>query len=382
VTVGTTSFEITSSARFVSAAQETFTCETAGGTADYIQTTSSAKWPALGSRAPVSQSSIVSTPASAGLLVKVKNQAEEPVEGATVTATGASAKLTQITPAAGCVIFASLTPEMYTVSVSRSTWVDKGGKTPTTKEVKVTAGTLATTELPLAAPGGIIAEFESNLVKPVESDTFVASQANVPAPKWFVGGTAGAPKASVALTGLFPFAKLEGTWKPEPYNVYAGDCELNNPETVTAAGEKLKTIRLVNVEPNATTTVKNVEAPAVNVKVWEGTKATKLAAITSNEAKIINTECKGQSAQPTLKEVSFEHKVSVAAGVIVQKYQPYAKKLEFCVVAKLPAVGGSYYKYLSPAPFENAKKAGTATIEVWMKEVASGYTKSAGELKC
>jgi Tfp pilus assembly protein PilV len=379
VTEGGTVFTITSSARFVSASKETFTCEAVGGTADYIQTTSSAKWPALRSRPAVSQSSIVSTPTTAGLLVKVKNQDEEPVEGATVNVKGASLNATQITPAVGCVIFGSLTPETLKVAVSKSTWVDKGGKTPTTKESTVTAGTLATAELTIAAPGGIIAEFESNLVKPVEADTFVAAQNNIPAPTWFVGGKAGTPLTSVELTGLFPFAKLvEKVWTPEPYSVYAGDCELNNPEKVTALGEKLKP-REAKVEPNAVVTVPKVEAPALNVKVYEGTKAVKGAVATSNEAKIINTECAKLAAQPNIKEVPFEHKVSVAAGALVQKYQPYAKKLEFCVVVK---IGVNYYKYKSPAPFENSKKAGAVLIEVWMKEVAAGYTKSAGILTC
>src|SRR5690242_11998385 len=43
-----TTFTISSSAQFVSASKEAFTCESSGGGADYIQTTSSVSWPALG----------------------------------------------------------------------------------------------------------------------------------------------------------------------------------------------------------------------------------------------------------------------------------------------------------------------------------------------
>src|ERR1039458_3492536 len=45
-----TVFTVTSSARYVSAGQETFACETTGGGANFIATTSSVRWPGLGPR--------------------------------------------------------------------------------------------------------------------------------------------------------------------------------------------------------------------------------------------------------------------------------------------------------------------------------------------
>src|SRR5271165_3336658 len=75
-------FSVTSSAEFASAEKEKLTCETSGATADYIRTRSSATWPALGARPPVSESSVVSTSSGSDEEIKVENQDKEPVEGA------------------------------------------------------------------------------------------------------------------------------------------------------------------------------------------------------------------------------------------------------------------------------------------------------------
>jgi type II secretory pathway pseudopilin PulG len=375
-----TVFTITSSARFVAASKETFTCEVVGGTADYIQTTSTATWPALKSRPAVSQSSIMSTPSTAALMVKVKNQNEEPVEGATVTVTVASGKLIQITAAAGCVIFGAMTPEKVKVAVSKSTWVDKAGKSPPAeKEVSVLAGSLSSSEFTIAQPGGIRVKFENNPPPPeVETDTFYAEQTGIPAPPDFVGGKAGTPAHEVELPGLFPFAEAKAPHTAEPYTVFAGDCSANNPAKVTENTEKLKAPTAA-VEPNAVAKV-TLEAPAVKVTVWQGEslakKETELAKSTS--AKIINPECSKTSAQ-NFKEVPFERNVVISAGKLEPKYQyqPYATKLELCVSALLL---GEWYK--NTFPISNTVKAGGGPFTLYLKEKSANYKKGKAELKC
>jgi type II secretory pathway pseudopilin PulG len=378
-------FTITSSAEFVTAAKETFTCGTSAGTADYIRTKSSATWTSLGSRPPVTQSSIVSTPSSAGLMVKIENQDKEPVEGANVTAEGTSLSAIETTPAAGCVIFGALKAQTDKISVVKSNYVDVNGKNPpASKEFKVAAGTLGEVAFKIAAPGSIAATFGSNGVftEAIKGISFVAYQSGIStAPNYFVKETTGnEPQHIAELTGLFPFAKLEGTWKPEPYTVYAGDCKANEPSIVGA------TNKTAPVEPNAVAPV-NVELPAVNVTVWEGTKGTPTVKHpTATAAMIINPECSGVTPVGASKAVTFEHKVNVSTttGNIEAPYlyQPYAKKLEFCFVA---LISKKYYKYKSPTPFiENKKKEGTANISVYIKEPATtaGYSNSASELKC
>src|ERR1019366_658544 len=109
---------------------------------------------ALGSRAPVTQSSIV-TNAASGLLVKVFNQNSEPVSGALVKLSG-EATGEQTTPASGCVTFLGLSAKEGTVAGTKGTWVDKAGKTPpATKVVKLSTTSIITEEFTTAEPGSL-----------------------------------------------------------------------------------------------------------------------------------------------------------------------------------------------------------------------------------
>lgn len=394
--VNGTVFTIGSSARYVSATNEALTCgTTSGGNADYLQTTSSVTWPALaaGKRPPVTQSSIVTNPPGSSLLVTVKNQNNEPVEGATVTVYGVTSKTTtsQTTPASGCVLFAALAASDTTVEVgaTKGTWVDTQGKVAPAKKVVTLSQTTVTTQpFTIAEPGSIQATFESNKVTVgITGATFFAYQSGIKAPSDFVGGVAGG-QASVTLAGLFPFAKQITPFLPEPYVVYAGDCEANNPETVTA---KAVPYQKVAVTPNGVTPV-TVDAPAVTVTIDENTQkqvvtekkaATLVTTAQAPTAKIINSECSSATAQNVT--VAFEHTVPLITGKLdpKYKYQPYAKKLEFCVVAK---IGASWYK--AKLPFENKVVAGTTLATFYMKSlpaesVTTTYSgKSAVELKC
>jgi hypothetical protein len=102
-------------------------------------------------------------------------------------------------------------------------------------------------------------------------------------------------------------------------------------------------------------------------------------AVQLENAMIINSECKGVTPVGAAKAVTYEHpvKVSTTTGHIEAPYlyQPYAKKLEFCVTAKF---GTTYYKYESPSPYiENKIAGGTANIPIYLKEgTGSGYFKS------
>jgi Tfp pilus assembly protein PilX len=369
VEIGKIKFTVTSSASFVSAEKNALTCETAGGGANYIQTTSSVRWTGLASTRPaVTQSSILSTIAT-GLLVKVKDQNEEPVAGATVTLTGADTGA-QTTPASGCVVFTGLSPGSVTVAVSKSTWVDVNGKSPpTSKTVTVVSERTETSEAQIAEPGAIMATFETyeggKYVTGVRGDTFVAAQAGIAEPSDFVGGTAGNYELSVTTEKtLFPFAKSKVA---EPYTVYAGDCPANAPETVTASGEKLKA-REAKVTPNGTVTVNEpLEEPPVKVTVYEGTSgAGKKNLLPSAEsAYITNTKCEKQKAQNYPSGVTYKREVNISNGALTQEtaHQPYAKELEFCVTAR---VEGSYYR--ARVSFENKARGGVTVPAIYLKE--------------
>jgi Tfp pilus assembly protein PilV len=371
VTEGTTKFTITSSAQFVASANEQFTCSTTGGAADYLQTTSSVTWPALGGRQPVTQSSIVSTPISAGLLVKVIDQNSKGLSGATVSVTGANS---QITPTSGCVIFGGLAAGTVTAQAEDGSDVDIRGKTPTSNEVEVTGTALASSELQLAPPGTIVAEFE-NKTKAVTGSTFFALNSGIPTPPDFVGGAPSAYVASARQESLFPFTSA--------YTVFAGDCEKNNPEVIASpnpivSGKKEIVDPSVTLTAGGQTTVKVEEPEVSGVQVFEGTKAVPGSAVSSPySAKMINIECKAQNSQ-NYAPIEYKHAVTFdTSGNLVQKYWPYAAKLEFCVVM---LKSSTYYKY--QGAFANTAKAGVAGPKVYLKETTTGYSKSSSKLEC
>lgn len=382
-----TVFTIASSSKYVSAETSTFTCETSAGQANYLQTTSSATW--TGARSAVSQSSVVATPTSAVLVVRIKNQDAEAVEGATVTLTTGAGKSSQTTGSSGCVTFGGLAAESDKVAVEKSGWVGKGGEAVVEKTVSIVADKTATEELTLADPGAISATFisEESAAEPekaVAGDTFVAFQSHVaPSPEDFMEGTAGKYEASpksIKLEKLFPFAKLkEKTWEPEAYTVYAGDCTANNPTEVTGGTVKAKE---APVSPGITTSV-TVEAPPIKLKVYEGTKTTKKNLLASSpSAKIKNTECVGKTTHNhgTLTAAQTERTVAVSSGELTQEYrhQPYAKSLTICVTSP-EKISSDYRKYQGTVA--NTKKAGVA-LELFLLETTAGYSKSTSKLSC
>ncbi len=372
ITEGGTAFTITSSASFVSAEKNALSCESKGA-ADYIQTTSSAKWKALGTRPAVSQSSLISTLVT-GLLVKVKNQTEAPVEGVTVNVTGATA---QTTPASGCVLFIGLPPGAVTVSITKAGYVDTNGKEPPpSKPATINKEHIETTEFQIAPPGAIEAKFEAYNEKKekvaVTSDEFIAEQSHIAEPERFLGGKPETYVASAAIEKkLFPFTKPEKpTYPPEPYSVFAGICPSNNPKTVTKGGENLEPAE-GKVIANETAKVV-VEAPAINLTVYESTEAevtskknVKVLTTASAASEIVNPECVATAkAQNYAGTIPNKHKVTLnAEGHLTQKNWPYAKTLEICVIAK---DGVKFAKFLKSV--ENKSKLGIV-VPAYMKNV-------------
>ncbi len=380
-----TVFTVTSSANYVTAEKGSekaaLTCEKSGGAADYLQTKSSVIWPLLKGSA-VSQTSLINVPSSYVLLVKVVNQNKEAVSGATVAVTGGP---TSTTPSSGCVIFGGLSSGPYEVSVARGGFVDEQGKSP---PAPVTGITLTTTSIlektfTIAEPSTIAVEFESNGVATgIEGNSFYALDTAMKSPSDFVEQSA-TPVSKLSIGNAFPF-KTSG----DGYRVFAGECESNNAETLTAAlTEKAKDPSVeAPLTPGATYKVK-VEVPAVNVEVFEGTKTTPKNKITNPEyAYISNEACKGASAQ-NQTSIAYQHKVNLNEGKLETKYkyQPYAKELVLCVTA-YEGTAKKYYR--NTFKIENLKKAGSAAYKFYLQEVKntedSGKEENAtvGKLKC
>ncbi len=359
-TVNGTTFTVTSSAEFVSAAQNKLTCEVTGGAANYIQTTSKVTWPALPSG--VTQSSIVDVPTSLQLLVKTFNQAHEPLEGVSVAVRNRAETVTdaeETTPVSGCVVFGALPEKEVNVTAVAGADVNEAEEPSASAPAKeVTLSPTALTgpiEFTLAPPGTIEPTFESNgSTVGVTGDTFFATHTGVS--KALIGGTKSTYAPTAKLGGLFPFQTTSGG--PNPYKVYAGDCAANSPKTVAGIEEPS-----AQVEPNGTVKPK-IEVPALNVTVYKGATTSEGVLTSASSASIINKACS-----------STTHSVKItSAGLLEQKYQPYANELQLCVAAQ---IGSTYYK--NTQSFTNTAKAGTSQ-SFFLKK--SGYQSSTGVLAC
>ncbi len=358
VTETGTNFTIESKAQFVAAEKEEFTCETTGGSADFIQTTSTVSWrsltkkPKTGEEVPlekVSQSSIVPIPTSTSLQVNVRDQANEPVEGATVKVTGkVMGTVEQTTPQSGCVIFGALPDSEVAITATKAGWVnERQEETPSATEAKLSTTSLITKTFVIANPGSIVGEFVSGST-PVsaQGDTMYVTHTST---EPVLGGTANAYGSSVTATGLFPFQTPGKPPGESKYTAYAGDCK---EDPVTANGKGEVTDPAPQVNPGAVTTVK-IEVPAINVTVYEGASEASKGALDSRaEGTLSNVSC----PEATVRTVK-----TTSTGTLEHKYQPYAKKLKLCLAQ---TIGSSHYRYTTE--FANNAKAGITLPNVFM----------------
>jgi type II secretory pathway pseudopilin PulG len=342
-----TKFTIESKAQFVSAAKEEFACEVSGGTADYIQTTSKVSWASLTkqNREPeaVTQSSLIPVPTSSSLLVNVRDQANEDVEGATVKVTGESGTTyEQTTPESGCVIFGALPDKKVKITGTKTGWInEKLESEPAATEAQLSTSALVTKTFAIANPGSLLVEFQSagNPVG-VQGDTVYVAHTGAPEK---LLGTAGTYSSTITVPGLWPYQTAGSPPGPSPYTVYAG-CKETNPATISK-GEVATPAP--QVEPGAQTPVK-VELPAISLKLYEGSSSAS-PGLPDSKAEAKLTFC---GSSRTMK--------TTTAGALEQPYQPYTK-LTLCLTQ---LIGSQRYKYSSEV--SNTARAGVTVGPLYM----------------
>jgi prepilin-type N-terminal cleavage/methylation domain-containing protein len=356
-----TVYTVESSAEYVAAegSNPVLTCETTGGTASYIRTTSLVTWSATGTH-KASQTSIVQVPTSNTLVVKVLNQNGEPVSGATVGVSDESDNLTRTTPSTGCTVFGGLPGTTADVTATKSGWVNENEATaPPVLPVTVSKTATSEQKFTIGEPGEVTVRFleAGGSHAQATGSTFVVFQSKLESPTGFVGGEASKFVETVSLKDrtLFPFAKAS-------YSVFAGDCESNNPQVVTGTTEPTTVLVPANGNPEV-----NVYLPKVSVTLYEGTSTTtpKVLASSVEHAMIINPNCKGKPERTGT--VPYEHEVKFTNGSLEQHFQPYASELLLCMVVHK---GSKYFK-LEPK-FSNSSSAGISLTY---------YTEEAGVIK-
>jgi type II secretory pathway pseudopilin PulG len=271
VTQNGTVFTITSTAQYVSDSTATASCSSSATSANYLRTTSTVTWPALGSRKPIVETGIISPPPGSALIMQVTDASSLGVAGANVTATGPLPEATPHTletASNGCAILALL-PGEYKINVSKTGYVDQSWYSSSeldpnsTHSIYLTAESAAKEPFRFAPAGTLKAEFTTESAAS-EGDSFVAFNSLIPAPSFRQIGTV--EKYSKTVTSnatVFPFEAK--------YTAYAGTCEANNPVDVNPKNSIPPT---VTVPAGGEGKVK-VIAPPINIRVMTGTKAGK-----------------------------------------------------------------------------------------------------------
>ena len=341
VTSGGTHYTITSTAQYKSDSTGTASCTSSSAKADYIETTSTVTWPAIGSSKPVVETGIVSPPADSALIVQVLGASGEAVPKMTVEASGPSAISTE-TSTDGCAILA-VKPGEYSLNVKRAGYVDQYGYTESNKDPHysasfyVIAESTAKRSFEFAPAGGIEAKFTG---ANAEDDTFVAFNALTTLKEFGKLESYHATESTGAV--LFPFASK--------YTVYAGNCEADLPTSNGQASNPE-----VEIKPGAISPI-SIPVAAVNISVNSGTKAVPGTAINSFTGTLEDTGCK------TVR------KFTATTGVLPKPGMPFGS-YALCVTA---TVAGNPRKYSTAVLNNNAAGVTVPTIYLGEGEEKAG----------
>jgi Tfp pilus assembly protein PilV len=255
-----TKYTIISTSQYVADATATASCSSSTPSADYLQTTSKVTWPSLGVGKPVVETSVISPPPGAALIVQV-TESGTPIQGATVQVTGPSPATVE-TSTNGCAILAVL-PGEDQIHVSKSGYVDPNWYADSHDDLSVTrsvylpAETTAKEGYYLGRAGRLAVSFTTTGVISPEGDSFVAHNSGMATFKPVVE----AYKATVeSPMTVYPFP---GT---SPYTVYAGECEADRPKALNAGNPEVEV-----VVPAGGTAAVPVTQPPVKIKVMSGT---------------------------------------------------------------------------------------------------------------
>ena len=265
-TIDGTTYQVTSKSQFISGLNGASSCSSGGGSrADEVQTTSTVNWGTgstftNGGRAPVVLHGIITPSQGGSLIISATDQTGAGLAGVTATVTGPTTVSPLTTDSSGCAIFAGLAGGTYTVTYAAPPgYVDNTGKPPANWSGPVTSTQTATaTPLVLAQDGAISATFTTfynGLSQAATSDTFIASNTQMPSPSYAGFGTNNTFASTItSSTTLFPYAGTN-----DGYSVYAGGCQAEPPP----AGQ----IQTAVVQPTATTAVV-LPLPAMIVDVY------------------------------------------------------------------------------------------------------------------
>ncbi len=217
-----TNFTVTSTANFTSAGATVTGCTT--GAAAFYKIASIVSWKQGTSTQSLEEDSLLTRPVTGGLLVQVSDPLNNPLSGVAVVANGPSWQTAQ-TNSAGCTQFAGLSTGDYTVTLSKSGYVDINGNATPSSTVPVGTSGSQLTGLQLgAASGPISATFKAATSGNGEAAGLSWSATGMTAP-----GANPAATANPATTSTT--ASSSNSLYPTSYAVWGGRCPNQEPPT-------------------------------------------------------------------------------------------------------------------------------------------------------
>jgi type II secretory pathway pseudopilin PulG len=234
VTLNGTTYTITSTATFVNDETGGATGCGSGAKADYVQIGSKVTWPSMRVGNPVTIESIVSPvtgsldPKHGNLSVTVVDGFGVPISGVGLNGTGPGV-FAGSTDSNGCQLFGGQPEGDYTLTPSLSSeYVNVNGEAPSSKTVKITAGTTTPVQFLFGKSGtvnlGFTVRNSAGTIVPSSADAVTATASGMkPESKVFgAPGVIGPVGGTVNASPLFPFNYS--------YNFFAGSCSTNKPE--------------------------------------------------------------------------------------------------------------------------------------------------------
>lgn len=143
-------------------------CGSGGGNLLYKEVNVQVTWNGMIASSPVRADTIVAPkttindPSLGTILVSTKNAAGAGVAGVTVTTSPSTGSAVPVTDADGCSYLLKVPPGTYTVTASKSTYIDVNQVTAPSASLSVTAGSIASAGFAYDVAGGVTVKFASN----------------------------------------------------------------------------------------------------------------------------------------------------------------------------------------------------------------------------
>jgi hypothetical protein len=325
-------YTIDSRAQYVDDPSIVSDCSAGSGSRDYIGISSTVTWPDIGTRPPVTASSIVTPPSgsfvpnSGSLRINVVDSRGNPISGATLTGGGVpptQGSFSGTTNSAGCVLWKNLPSGNYQPAVggTAASMVDKDGHFPSDSalpQIGVTDQATSTYSYIYERPGSAAVSFTtrnySNTVGPTLFDSMVFIQSGMTSQSRLFSVSSAAP--TINAIQLFPFTTS--------YSAFAGTC---TGSSTSVPGDNPNPTSLVtapapNAIPSFTVPVggspnpqPTIQIPSLLVTVYRGTNTSSARAVgatvnvrdlnCSNSLRTYTTNASGQLDQPGLPYSDF-----------------------------------------------------------------------------